>query len=570
MDRIIDRRLMRAVIAVLMAMILYAMVVQPSFAATVRTIPSTANIVQSSGKLKLTTDNYRATWGNVNHKVKTGPSGETVFCIPIKNTSASWTVKDFLTLDFTNVGTIGGRQLDCRVKLTSMTVSARKGSSNLESSDGYMGVCCIWLNNTGLQFGTTTDRGSGYKAAKTITHTVTLTYHDTGEVVDLPFFQAVRDLDTYATYNQEGWESLSGYIGTYYKYSTNYNVFSGNKVSAPVNAAATDGNNTILVSGIYAPTTGGNFSARFYEGDCGTILNLYSQYSADPKMMSTPVKSANKERMRPGDRLTYTVEQVMGTFYKDTMTTYGRLVFTDVIPEHLTYMDAKVTDGSGADITDQGELTYDEQTRTLCFTMGDAWRTNVANYNGQKLTLTIKTRAGNIGDVPDVTVENMADVSFEPSVMYPTNKVETLIYQDVKLQIVKRLETAQDNIVTEHGYPTFLFAIAEKGGDVWYKQVRFTEEAMQKMCAGETYTDDEGWSFQVQGGTMIAESPIWTMPYGKYDATEIGTSRYQTKGRSVENESLTSRFTFTNIKDNWQYYSHNDLVINRLEGGEIL
>ncbi|MDY5450613.1 MAG: AAA family ATPase [Clostridia bacterium] len=52
----------------------------------------------------------------------------------------------------------------------------------------------------------------------------TITYHDTGEVVNLPFFQAVRDLDAANDYYREAWESISGYTGTYYKYSTNYNT----------------------------------------------------------------------------------------------------------------------------------------------------------------------------------------------------------------------------------------------------------------------------------------------------------------------------------------------------------
>lgn len=39
------------------------------------------------------------------------------------------------------------------------------------------------------------DDGCGYRASKKVKYTATITYHDTGEVVNLPFFQAVRDLD---------------------------------------------------------------------------------------------------------------------------------------------------------------------------------------------------------------------------------------------------------------------------------------------------------------------------------------------------------------------------------------
>ena len=85
---------------------------QPSYAATVKTIPSTSNIVSKANKLKLSKDNYSVTWNITNHKIKTGSGSEKILCIPIKNTSASWTVTNFAKVKFTNVGTINGRQID--------------------------------------------------------------------------------------------------------------------------------------------------------------------------------------------------------------------------------------------------------------------------------------------------------------------------------------------------------------------------------------------------------------------------------------------------------------------------
>ncbi|MDO4487095.1 MAG: hypothetical protein Q4C46_11000 [Bacillota bacterium] len=175
----------------------------PSYAATVKTIPSTSTIVAKANKLKLSKDNYSVTWNITNHKVKTGKNSEKLLCIPIKNKTAAWTVTNFCKVKFTNAGVINGRQIDCTVNFDSMTVTARKGSSTGETSDGYMGFASIWGIDDGLQVGVTIDDGCGYRAKKTVKYTATITYHDTGEVVNIPFFQAVRDLDAMNTYYRE-------------------------------------------------------------------------------------------------------------------------------------------------------------------------------------------------------------------------------------------------------------------------------------------------------------------------------------------------------------------------------
>lgn len=54
---------------------------QPSYAATVKTIPSTSNIVSKANKLKLSKDNYSVTWNITNHKIKTGSGSEKILCM---------------------------------------------------------------------------------------------------------------------------------------------------------------------------------------------------------------------------------------------------------------------------------------------------------------------------------------------------------------------------------------------------------------------------------------------------------------------------------------------------------
>ena len=288
MQNYVTRRIGSMMLITLLLIAILFSSAAPSYAATVKTIPGTSTIVAKANKLKLSKNNYSLTWNITNHKVKTGKNSEKLLCIPIKSKTASWTVTNFCKIKFTNVGTIDGRQIDCTVNFDSMTVSARKGSSTGETSDGYMGFASIWGIDDGLQVGVTIDDGCGYRASKKVKYTATITYHDTGEVVNLPFFQAVRDLDAANDYYREAWESISGYTGTYYKYSTNYNTFSGNKVLAPNSSTQTvTGNNELLKAGIYAPATSGKFSAYFYEGNCGTLMTLYSQYSTNPSVLSS-------------------------------------------------------------------------------------------------------------------------------------------------------------------------------------------------------------------------------------------------------------------------------------------
>ena len=557
MQRTILKRISSMMIITFLFIAILFSAAAPSYAATVKTIPSTSTMVAKANKLKLSKDNYSVTWNITNHKVKTGKNSEKLLCIPIKNKTAAWTVTNFCKVKFTNAGVIDGRQIDCTVNFDSMTVTARKGSSTGETSDGYMGFASIWGIDDGLQVGVTIDDGCGYRAKKTVKYTATITYHDTGEVVNLPFFQAVRDLDAMNTYYREAWESISGYTGIYYKYNTNYNTFSGNKVLAPNSSdQMVTGNNELLKAGIYAPTTGGKFSAYFYGGNCGTLMTLYSQYSTNPSVFVNLVKTVDKAAARPGDTVTYTVKHTMGTFYKTAMTVYGKLEITDVIPENLEYVSAALTNGAGNNITGQGTLTYDESTRTLKFVMGDTWRNNISNYNGQVLKFTVTTKVMDFEGY-EATAENKATLSYENNLSVDTNLVTTNLTKPYMVQIVKSISGSADQLGDGHGRPTFIFKVSGKNtGDVYYESVTFGDE-----------NASAGWTFSKENGRWIATGRVLELPDDEYSVTELDVSRFKMTGSSVYSSGNYRRFTFENEKDNWQYFSHKSVVINKLKGG---
>ena len=88
----------------------------------------------------------------------------------------------------------------------------------------------------------------GIAHLKTIDITTTMYWHDTGKVVNLPFFQCLSDIDAGANYFKEAWEAKSGFSGIFYKYSHVFPpTFSGNRAATP---KATDvGGDDSLVEG---------------------------------------------------------------------------------------------------------------------------------------------------------------------------------------------------------------------------------------------------------------------------------------------------------------------------------
>ena len=407
--------LQRLLLSALLLAVLFFGSTATSYGATLKTIPSTKLSVAYSNKLLLGYHNYTATWSGVSGKMIKGKYNYDLLCVPIKTKTGSFTYTDFLDLDFTNVGKINGRQLDAKVHFNSMTVGKRNASG--ERGDNYFAVCYLadesmWMSSTIAGI------GAGYRAPKIIDITTTMYWHDTGKVVNLPFFQCLSDIDAGANYFKEAWEAKSGFSGIFYKYSPCFLRFSGNRAVTP-KATDVGGNDSLWKAGFYAPTTGGTFRGVFTEGNCATQFMPYSAYT----MMSNPVKSSDsRDRNVEGDEIDYTITQKIGKFYVDTMTPYSSLVMTDRLPEGLSYQSAAIYDGSGRDITSRGSLSYDESSRTVSFTMGASWLASIDNYSGQTLSMKIKTRVDPV-ETPLKTVKNSATTIIDKEVKLTSNEI---------------------------------------------------------------------------------------------------------------------------------------------------
>ncbi len=417
---------LKAMITVLLLSFCMIVFAGNTYAATLKTIPSTSVQVSDGNKLKLCSSNYSVKWTGVSGKVYDstidGASCKE-FCVPIKSTTAAFTYTDFLDIAFTNIGQVNGRQMDAKVHFNSMTVQEKTVTTST-GEGSYMAVG--YLNDTSFWMGASIAAGGhGYRASRDVDVTVTMYWHDTGKTVELPFFQCIKDIDApmsaTTTYYLESWEAVSGFTGVFYKYSSNTLKFSGNKAMSTY--TPTSGEDCLLKTGFYAPTTGGSFRSVFTDGNCATEFITYSAYA----IMDNPVKTSNgKDINLKGDTIDYTVKQKMGTFYADTMTTYKSFVMSDELPEGVAYKLAKVYDGAGADITSQGTMKYEAQTRKVTFTMGSAWLANINNYTGQTITMKIAVTVEEPTE-PMKTVTNTARTLIDDVVVLISNDAEDVI-----------------------------------------------------------------------------------------------------------------------------------------------
>lgn len=517
--------LQRLLLSTLLLAVLFFGSTATCYGATLKTIPSTNLSVAYSNKLLLGYHNYTATWSGVSGKMIKGKYNYDLLCVPIKTKTGSFTYTDFLDLNFTNVGKINGRQIDAKVHFNSMTVGKRNASG--ERGDNYFAVCYLadesmWMSSTIAGI------GAGYRAPKTIDITTTMYWHDTGKVVNLPFFQCLSDIDAGANYFKEAWEAKSGFSGIFYKYSPCFLRFSGNRAATP-KATDVGGNDSLWKAGFYAPTTGGTFRGVFTEGNCATQFMPYSAYT----MMSNPVKSSDsRDRNVEGDEIDYTITQKIGKFYVDTMTPYSSLVMTDRLPEGLLYQSAAIYDGSGRNITSRGSLSYDESSRTVSFTMGASWLASIDNYSGQTLCLKIKTRVDPV-ETPLKTVKNFATTTIDKDVKLTSNEIcDTLaIPYHVKYEYV--CGTKGRKLPKEISIQSGAYQVSDESayyqGDMVKRKDTPEDGTVYKVVDG----DGE------EKGSWVLQWDAETQKIEQSDVTFTGTWRYVPAPRLVIEKSIS-------------------------------
>lgn len=572
-----------AAIFILVLIIIYCISSTTAFAATMNTINVKRKLSYSSTFSFKKSNLSSITWNTSNHKQET-KGDKTIYAVKIGayGKAATYT-GNICTAHFKNVGSIGGKKVNCDVTFSNFHTNAISYKGKGEKTDGYIGLFYIFNNTDSLGIGPTTNNSSyGYWASKRVDYTVKFMYED-GTVVNLPFIELVVDIDSSYKYYQETWEALSGHTGSYCKYATKtstgealnsytkngktYSPYpmvwtsSGNnyKAQSPKYVSFqydTSGNDEVYCSGFYTETTNGSFKDRYYFGNCGMALRAYNQYSSN--LISNPTKTSDKASVTENDTFTYTIKHKMGILYESVIGTYKNIEISDKIPEEFSYVSAVVTDGSGKDITSSGgTLNYDESTNTVKYVFNKAWVDNKANYNGQTITMKINVKTKPVDAISKDTV-NKAEIKMENSkVSITSSEAKVEVINNPKLQIIKKIRL--DDIYEPHGKEVFIFKVKELGsGKEWYRSLTFDDNDK---------SSDGYWSFSKVDGQKIATGIVEEFPYGEYDISEIKVSRYTEKSKNKSQDGRQLIFTFENEKDNWKYFSHNDIVINTLKKG---
>ena len=430
-------------------------------------------------------------------------NGSTVWCAKIANASKAQSYSNFLTVTFPKATKIRGREIDITIAFTAMTIGKGQGKNTLLNKDGY--AAFARCNSSGRFYigGVESSTSRPYKANKQITTKVTATWSSGGGTVSLPFYQGVTDVDAgmSANYYKEAWEGASGFASTFYIWSGCKNTMSGNKMTASY--ADVDGNNSWYQCGLVAPTTGGTFTVKWTEGNCETGFLLYNQY----KDLPAPTKSVDRTSAVKGDTITWTVNQKVGTFYRDTFTTYSNYSMTDTIPEGVEYQSARVYKGS-ADITSWGSLQYNESNRQLTFTMGGGRLPSASFYNGETISMKITAKALQ----PQEASKSVSNTGITTISGYDqnTNTVTTVIRRP-DLSITKE---ANGTTYQEGDTVPFTVTVKQTTENLTGKDVVITDQLPEELkLSGEPLLTGAEGSVTVSGNTWTAKLP--ELAYGQ-------------------------------------------------------
>ena len=304
-----------------------------------------------------------------------------------------------------------------------------------------------------------------------------------------------------ANYYKEAWEGASGFASTFYIWSGCKNTLSGNKMTASY--ADVDGNNSWYQCGLVAPTTGGTFTVKWTEGNCETGFLLYNQY----KDLPAPTKTVDKTSAVKDDSITWTVNQKVGTFYRDTFTTYSNYSMTDTIPEGVAYQSARVYKGS-ADITSWGSLQYNESNRQLTFTMGGGRLPSASFYNGETISMKITAKALQ----PQEASKSVSNTGITTISGYDqnTNTVTTVIRRP-DLAITK---AASKKEYEEGDTVPFTVTVKQTTENLTGKDVVITDQLPEELkLSGEPLLTGAEGSVTVSGNTWTAKLP--ELAYGQ-------------------------------------------------------
>lgn len=510
--------------------------------------------------------------------------------------------------EFSNVGKINGRSLNSRVDITHF----KSVGSMLYKSDAdkiyWHGVC--GLNERGLAL-YTNSLTYGEVHVK-----VTFTWADTGQVVNLPFYQGSADIDIWKTSSSPYKECFyfgNGFKSTYYTWAGAHLSIIGNGVFPSVAGQNKSGTDSWTLSGCIVPTTGGQFSFVYAGQGCAGDIQLFSDRTSDPDIQKAVDTTHSYYK---GDTVSWNIDTKVKTFYVDMFSYYGLLEFTDTLPEGLDYTSCVVTKG-GRDITQNCIITYNPDTREFKASIDPSVLANRSFYNGEAMRCTINSKVDSATGI----INNTGVVNYD-NVRYDTNQAQINVVHSITTEVegpgtisdcITNIQSGSSKSVTySPNANCYLSEIQIDGitmpnnqlinylNEYTFNNITSNHKIKAIFKENPTLTvvkeatpdylnvfGNGEYLFKITGVGRLGENYEYSrsihngqsftiqVPVGKYKVKEIGLNRSRLQeiiplanGNALGETNLergNASFKFINSLTKYDDYGHNDVIINNIK-----
>ena len=148
-----------------------------------------------------------------------------------------------------------------------------------------------------------------------------------------------------------------------------------------------------------------------------------------------PIKSVSSNEATDGDEITYTIKQeifdsseYVGSYY------YESLIFTDTLPNGITYKNFTLLDGDSEDVTEiAGTLSVSGQ--KITYTFNDDYLENTMKYEGETYTFIIK---GVVDSPESVELTNTSETTFNDYTV-ESNEVSTTVQETITVYYIDKI-----------------------------------------------------------------------------------------------------------------------------------
>lgn len=553
----------------------FSVVPEDAFAGgTVTKITSTEDYVDTGNKFTCTYSNMSVSW-NVSAgstRTVTTSSGNTLKCLCIKRSSygnskgstSGFSISGTVcTVTFSDAATIGGEYVDVVLTFSDLSYNGERGSKTSGCNStyvqfGYADKYALYLGGYG------SSSGYGYWGGLDVDVKVQVKWADDSTSTGLKCWMAMKDIDSVYTAKigtyYEGWESLSGFSGTYYIYdncklsyestSSGYYFYAGSDLT---DYDSSD-DDTYHYLTVYAPTSGSTFSMTYHLG-WGTIAFLtYSVYDVmeNDSDVTTPAKSASVSAASVDDTISWYLTFEMPEFYVDTYTKFSSLSWTDVLPDEVEYVSATMqrrssSSSSWSTYSSAGTASYDEDTNTLTYTFSSSFLSGTSYYNGYDYRLVIKTTVGN--DFENGTKITNTAVLDADGVEYSGSKSVTLSCGELDIsKTVAYEEEDEEEALADAAEREFAFTVALTDSD----GEALDDSYGYKVVDSSSSTVETGYISS--GGTLYLQDGDTATIYGfgdgvSYSVTEEESDLYESSAEGDSGDitvGSTSTAAFTN------------------------